>query len=204
MNKYALIGLIVGWCILKIVEYYFLSYFTIALLWLGLSLILLIAFIIQLAKLIKERKLITKLRISKVVVFAVLFYLTLYPLTVQKLMEKADWKLFYSKRMEIVEQVKQKDLMPNVEHNKWLCKLPYDFPVISNGGNEIGISQNEIDSSVTVTFFIFRNFFDATSYFFIYTNDNNKKKALEHLIEIDPEYNWKINDNWYRTCKEVG
>lgn len=165
-----------------------------------MSILLLIVSVVQLIKLIKERKTITKLRIVKVTVFAALFYFTFNAPIIHNQIEKIDWKIFYNKRMEIVEQVKQKELRSNTEYNDQLIKLPFDFPVISNGGNEIIVSQNEENDSITVTFYIFRNFFDATSFYFIYTNDDTKKKKLDELVNREPKFNWKIDDNWYRTC----
>jgi hypothetical protein len=202
MDNRKLMYLILGWFFIKIIEYYFIPYFIVVLLWIGLSLTLLIIAIIQLVKLIKERNSITKLRIQSVIVLFVLFYLTFSRFFVNGLIEKVDWAMFYNKRMEIVQQVERKELNPNVSWNGWVCELPFEFPVISNGGNDIGIDRNAENKTLTVTFWVYRNFFSAPSTCFIYTNDNKQKKELEELIIKDPNNNWKIEDNWYRTRRE--
>ena len=51
-----------------------------------------------------------------------------------------------------MEQVKNKELNPNVSWNGWVCELPFEFPVVSNGGNDIGITRNEENNGTTVTF----------------------------------------------------
>ena len=202
MNKNTLIFIVIGWFLLKLIEYYFIPYFIVALLWIALSLTLLIITLIQLIKLIKERKFITKLRIQKAIVFSILFYLTFNRLPINKIIEKIDWTIFYNKRMDIVQQVERKELNPNVSWNNWVCELPFEFPVVSNGGNEIGIYRNEENKTLTITFWVYRNFFSAPSTCFVYTNDNEEKKELDILISNDPDNNWKIDKNWYRTFRE--
>ncbi|WP_332914080.1 hypothetical protein [Algoriphagus boritolerans] len=120
---------------------------------------LLILTIIQLVKTIKERKILTKLRIAKLVTFSILFLLTLYRHKTNLAIEKVDWFILENKRNEIVEKVKNKELNPNVSWNGWVCELPFEFPIVSNGGNDIGISRNEENNGTTVTFWVFRNFF---------------------------------------------
>ena len=112
--------------------------------------------------------------------------------------EKVDWLMFLNKRIEIVEQVKKDELRPNVDWNGWVCELPYEFPVVSNGGNDIGIFKNKTDSTLTVQFWIFRNFFDSPSTYFIYTEDKDDIERIEKKISNRPRDNWKIKDNWYR------
>ena len=202
MSQRKLMYFILGWFFITMVEYYFIPYFIVALLWIGLSLTLLTIAINQLLKLVKERNSITKLRIQNVIVFSVLFFLTFSRLLVNGLIEKADWAIFYNNRTEIVKQVERKELNPNVSWNDWVCELPFEFPVVSNGGNDIGIYRNENNKTVTVTFWVYRNFFSAPSTCFVYTNDDKEKKELEEIIIEDPKNNWKIEDNWYRTFRE--
>ena len=83
-----------------------------------------------------------------------------------------------------------------------VCELPYKFPVISNGGNEIGISKNDGTNEITVTFWVFRNFFSAPSTHFEYTNRPEDIKYYNEIIERDPDENWKVEENWYRTFHE--
>ncbi len=91
--------------------------------------------------------------------FSILFLLTLYRHKTNLAIEKVDWFILENKRNEIVEKVKNKELNPNVSWNGWVCELPFEFPIVSNGGNDIGISRNEENNGTTVTFWVFRNFF---------------------------------------------
>jgi hypothetical protein len=202
MNKKVLIYLVVGWVVLTIIEYYFVPYFIVTLLWVVLSFGLLMAAIIQIIKLIKERQSPTRLRVLKVVVFTALFYLTFNHSIINRLIEKVDWLLLYDRRTDIIEKVKQKELNPNVSWNSWICELPYELPVVSNGGNDIGIARNSDDDGLTVTFWVYRNFFSAPSTCFVYTTDLEQMQVLDELITHDPSNNWKIEDHWYRTFRE--
>lgn len=161
-------------------------------------LILLAISVIQLLNAIKERKALTKLRIAKFVTFSILFLLTFFRST-NLVIEKIDWVILENKRAEIVRQVKDKKLNPNVSWNNWVCELPFNFPIVSHGGNDIGIKRNEDAKTTTVTFWVFRNYFDSPSTLFIYTDDKKKIKALERKIKDNPGDNWKIKENWYRT-----
>lgn len=118
------------------------------------------------------------------------------------MIEKVDWKILYSKRTEIVKQVRNNELNPNVDWNGWVCELPFEFPVISHGGNDIGIFRNEEKNTTTVTFWVFRNFFSAPATHLIYTNDSSEIAKIDKLIKQQPQNNWKIEDNWYRTHGE--
>ena len=109
---------------------------------------------------------------------------------------------FYSKRMDVIQEVKNGKLNPNVSWNNWVCELPFEFPIVSNGCNDIGIYRNKINSSVTVIFWVYRNFFTAPSTKFVYSNDREQIKELDHQVLHDPKNNWRINDNWYRTFGE--
>ena len=202
MNKKTLIWIVSLWVVLTLVNYYFVPYFIVALEWIVISLILLIWTIGQIVKLIKERKNLTRQRIASVLVISTLFLLTFFRQPVNQIIEKADWYMFYNKRTEVVEQVKNGELKPNVSWNGWVCELPYEFPVISNGGNDIGISKNDSTDEVTVTFWVFRNFFSAPSTHFVYTNRPEDIKYYNELIQRNPDDNWKIKENWYRTFHE--
>ncbi len=114
------------------------------------------------------------------------------------MIEKIDWHLFYSKRVAIVQQVKSGHLTPNVSWNNWVCELPYEFPIVSNGGNDIGISRNKETNSVTVTFWVYRNFFSAPSTTFVFTDDKEDIAAFDERVAAKPKNNWKLKDGWYR------
>lgn len=202
MTKRTVIYIVIGWFVLTVVEYYNIPYFIKPILWLLLSLGLFILAIIQLIKLFKDQKQLSKIRVFNCIIFSILFYLTFNPKPINRLIEKIDWKIFYNKRMEIVDRVKRKELNPNVSWNNWVCKLPFSFPVISNGGNDIGINRNQKTNTVTVNFWIYRAFFNNPSTYFIYTNDNEEIKQLEIQIANDPKHNWKIQDNWYRALAD--
>lgn len=202
MTRRSLLFIIIGWVILKLVEYYLLPYFVVSLLWIIASATLLIITTVQLLKLIKDRKRLTRNRWLSFASFLILFYLTINSWIVHEMIEKIDWHLFYQKRMEIVKQVKSGHLNPNVSWNSWVCELPYEFPIVSNGGNDIGISRNKETNSVTVTFWVYRNFFDAPSTTFVFTDDKDEIAAFDERVAVKPENNWKLRDGWYRLFGE--
>jgi hypothetical protein len=197
-----LIWIVVIWGTLTVLNYYFVPYFILAIEWLLLSLVLFIWTIVEIGKVINERKNLSKHRLLSSLTICVLLLLTYYRQPVNRLIEKADWYVFYSKRCGIIELVKQGKLTPNGKWHNGICELSYDFPVISNGGNDIVISKNDSTGQVSVTFWVFRNFFNAPSTHFVYTNDLEEIKSIENLIKTKPQDNWKISDNWYRTFCE--
>src|SRR5690554_8037047 len=161
MTKKGLIWTVVAWIILTIVNYYFIPYFFLALIWFGLSFILLIVALFQLGKLLYEIKRLTEFRVLKFLTFATLFLLTFFHTTTSNVIEKIDWFLLENRRTEIINLVKNDQLNLNVKANGWVYELPYKFPVVSNGGNEIGIVRNQETNDITVTFWVFRNYFDS-------------------------------------------
>jgi len=112
--------------------------------------------------------------------------------------EKIDWNINYNKRIEVITKVKSGELKPNVSWNDWVCELPFEYPIISNGGNDIGISKNEKTNEYTISFWIFRNFFDSPSTYLIYSEDLETLERLDKKVKNEPDNNWKIKDNWYR------
>ncbi|ESU21379.1 hypothetical protein FCR2A7T_05520 [Flavobacterium cauense R2A-7] len=114
------------------------------------------------------------------------------------IIEKVDWNVFFYKRNQIVEKVKNGELKPNVSWNNWVCQLPFEFPIISNSGNDIGIRKNENNGKYTIHFWVFRNFLDNPSTYFVYTEDEDDIKAFEEEIKKNPKENWKLEENWYR------
>jgi len=202
MSKKKLILIVIVWIILTLLNYYYVPYFILVFEWILLIGFLLVSTIIQIVKLIQERKQLTRQRIYSLVIIVGLFVMTLYRDIPNRIIEKVDWLAFLNKRIEIVEQVKNNELNPNVELNGWVCELPFEFPVVSNGGNDIGIFKNKTDSSLTVKFWVFRNFFENPSTYFIYTDDEQKLERLEKKINQLPKQNWKIRENWYRIYGE--
>ncbi len=202
MGKKTLIYIIIGWCLLTIIKYYFIPYFIAFLLWALLSFTFLGFAITQVLKIVWEWKSLAKLRIIKFLVFSILFYLTFNQSPFNRLIEKADWSIQYKRRMAIVDKVKSGELNPNGNHNNGLCKLPYEFPVVSHGGNDILIGKSSDSEELIVKFWIFRNFFEAPSIYFVYTTNEKKINELEERVARDPKNNWRIEENWYRTFGE--
>lgn len=161
---------------------------------------LLILLIRQLIKLFNERKDIIINRITNFVLTTIIFCLTLYNFNKlpNRLIEKLDWTIFYNKRNKVINEVLSGNLKPNSEMNNGICELPFDFPIISNGGNDIWISENKDNKSTTIKFWISRGFFESPQTYFIFTNDNESKKYYQELITSKPEFNRKLEENWYR------
>jgi len=80
--------------------------------------------------------------------------------------------------------------------NNGICILPFNFPIVSNGGNDIWIFQNK--NKKTVKFWISRGFFDSPQSYFIYTDDPDTINSINRLIKKYPENNYKIKEHWYR------
>lgn len=157
----------------------------------------------QLIQLFKENKKTTSIRVIKLMVFSILFFLTFNRFMTNQVIENIDWELMKDRRTKIVNQVKKGELKPNVNHNNMVCKLPFEFPVVSNGGNDILISKNVDTNTMSVSFWIFRNFFSSPSTYFTYSDDLRMIQEIEDEILKDPQNNWKIEENWYRTYGEV-
>ena len=200
MKYRKLIILIIVWIVILLINYYLTPFFILPFVWLISTLILLIFTINQLVKFIKERKTLTKQRIISLLITSTLFFLTFYKFygIPNRLIERIDWITLKYKRIEIVQKVKKGVLKPNVKWNKWVCELNFEFPIISNGGNDIGIFKNKKTNSLTIQFWVFRNFFDSPSTYIIYTEDEEQKKIYDKKITENPENNWKLEENWYR------
>lgn len=194
--------LIIAWIILTLVNFYFVPYFLLALEWLLVILVSIILAILWVIKAGKVETIVPKQQTIFYIVTTILIIFTIYPHPINKIIEKIDWHIFYSKRNEIVQMVKNNELNPNVSWNNVLCELPFEFPVISNGGNDILIERVYNTNNVTVTFWIFRNFFSAPSTRIVFTNDITEIRRINNLIEKDPANNWVIEENWYRTFGE--
>lgn len=163
-----------------------------------MSMIFLFATVYQIIKLVKERNYPKKSRILKVLVFAILLTLTFFRNIPNTLIEKADWKILKGKRIEIVQKIKSGELKANGKYNSGICELPFKFPIVSNGGNDVWIIRGTENNSLTVRFWVFRNFFDSPQTLFIYTNDQKTIKRFERKIVEEPKTNWKLDENWYR------
>lgn len=116
----------------------------------------------------------------------------------RSIIEKIDWTISYNRRTQIVKEVLKGSLKANTDMNNGICKLPFDFPIISNGGNDICIYENKTDKTKTIKFWISRGFFNSPQTYFIFTNDSETKKYYQELIKTEPQNNWKLEGNWYR------
>ncbi len=192
------VWMVAAWALLMLINYYYVPFFILGIEWLGLCLFFLVATLVQVVRLVKNGKSGWLFRVQKTLLFITLLLLTFYNMP-GKLIEKADWAILFNRRMQIVAQVRSGELKPNVSWNGWVCELPYEFPVVSNGGNDIGIARNATGDTVTVSFWVFRNFFDAPSTYFVYTTDTAEIRHIENKIREEPDHNWKLRDNWYRT-----
>ena len=192
--------LVIIWLVFAFADYFYLPYFVQPFSWLLVCITLLILLVRQIIKTIKERKNLKTKRILNLSITLTLFFLTFYNFNKipNSFMEKVDWTISYNKRQQIVKDVLNDQLKPNTEMNNDICKLSFDFPIISNGGNDIWIYENKTERTRTIKFWISRGFFDSPQTYFIFTNDNETKKQYQELIKIRPEYNWKLEENWYR------
>ena len=138
-------------------------------------------------------------RMLKLTIVIILFGLTFYGLNYipQLIIEKTDWFVLYNARKNIIDEVKKNKLKPNVYYNGFMCELPYEFPIVSNGGNDIAIHYND-EKQCTIEFYVFRNFFEAPSTKIVYSENPENINYYEEKIKHDPDNNWKIEKNWYR------
>ncbi|KQR93718.1 hypothetical protein ASG01_07575 [Chryseobacterium sp. Leaf180] len=192
--------LVVLWIVFVFADYLYLPYFVKPLSWILVCVTLVILLVKQIIKVIKEGKNLQPYRLLNLFITAMLLFLTVYNFNKipHSIIEKLDWSISYNKRQKIVKEVLAGKLKPNTEMNYGIYRLPFDFPVISNGGNDIWIDENKNNSMKTIKFWISRGFFDSPQTYFIFTNDTKSKKYYEEKIKTKPEYNWKIEENWYR------
>jgi energy-coupling factor transporter transmembrane protein EcfT len=180
------------------------SWFFIPFLWIIVCILLFVITIIYFIQLIKKIK--TKKNIEILIKFSMLvslFFLTTFKFNYlpQILLEKIDWVILFDKRNEVVKKVKNGDLRPNVSWNGVICELPFEFPIVSNGGNNIVIELNE-DEKYTIVFYVFANFFENPSTKFVYTESDKNIQYFERKIKEHPSNNWKLRENWYRIYGE--
>lgn len=192
--------LIIIWLVFAFADYFYLPYFIQPFSWLLVCITLLILFVRQVIKTIRERKNIKTNRILNLTTTLILFFLTFYNFNKipHSIIEKIDWLVLFNKREKIVQEVFTGKLLPNTKMNNGICRLPFNFPIISNGGNDIWIYQSKTKKTKTIKFWISRGFFDSPQTYFIFTNDNETKKDYEEQIKTKPKYNWKLAENWYR------
>ena len=206
MRHKKLILLISIWIIIVLLDYYLLPYFIQPIIWIFTVIVLLVFIIKQIIKTSKEYPEDLKIRIVILLTLGILFTLTFYNFNKipRKIIEKVDWMVLYNKRNKIVDDVKSGKLKPNTGLNNGICKLPFNFPIVSNGGNDIWLFQNNNNNNnnnKTIKFWISRGFFDSPQSYFIYTNDPETINSINRLITKYPENNYKIKENWYRVLE---
>ncbi len=200
-NLKGYLTLLVVWVLIQIFTFYLFPFFVIPFIWLLVILFFFVLIIRSLIILFKNKKVPTifRQRILKLAIVLILFSLTFYKVNhvPQLIIEKLDWVVLYNQRKNIIDEVKSSKLQPNVSYSDFMCELPYEFPVVSNGGNDIAIYHSD-ENEYTIVFFVFRNFFEAPSTKIIYFENLDNIKYFEEKIKRNPGDNWKIRDNWYR------
>ena len=113
-----------------------------------------------------------KKRIFKFLFALTILFLTILDFIPQNLIERLDWTLLYNKRMEIVEDIKKDKI--NLENDKdfYLYNVPFEYPVVSNGGNKI-VVRKDIEKKYTIEFFISKFSFFSPDSKYIYTESKN-------------------------------
>lgn len=177
--------LIIIWLVFAFADYFYLPYFVQPFSWLLVCITLLILLIKQIIKVVKERKNLQTNRILNFSITLTLFLLTFYNFNKipNLIIEKIDWNISYNKRTQIVKDVLSEKLKPNTKMNNGICRLSFDFPIVSNGGNDIWIYGDKSGKTKTVKFWISRGFFESPQIYFIYTNDNIMKENYNNLIK---------------------
>jgi hypothetical protein len=196
--------LLLFWLIYVFADYFYLTYFVQPFSWFLVCLALLVLSIRHAVKAINEQKDFKVDRIVSLLITFTLFLLTFYNFNKipRSIIEKIDWTISFNKRNSTVNNVLAGKLKPNTQLNNGICKLPFDFPIISNGGNDILIYKNKLESTETIKFWISRGFFESPQIYFIFTNDKETKKRYNELIRAKPEYSWQLEDNWYRIMEQ--
>lgn len=158
IEKFNLSGyliLITVWIFIQLLSFYVFDFFIIPFIWLITIFVLLIIIIKNLIYTIKNRNVALLLYqgLLKLNITIILFGLTFYGLSYvpQLIIEKLDWVVLYNQRKNIIDEVKSSKLQPNVSYNDFMCELPYEFPVVSNGANDIAIFHSD-ENEYTIVF----------------------------------------------------
>jgi hypothetical protein len=189
-----LLFIIIGWILLKLFEYYYLDWILWFPLWIIIIIILLILIVKYLIEMIKIKNNI-KYRIIKLFIIVGLFILSIFPMKTHYFISRIDWAILYPIRNNIVEKIINDEIVLTKEFN-YYYKYPYILPIISHRGNEVVVIKN--NNKIIIIFYIFKELFDESSEYFVYTNDLMVVNDFEKLLKEKHEYNWKIKDNWYK------
>jgi hypothetical protein len=197
MNKKFIIIFSALWIFYKIFEYYFVPSFIWPLFWIGISCIILFSIIVQISELMKNRKNVKIIRIINLIVLVIILFFNIEDRFISRIIEKVDWIILFKLRNDTVEKVIGNELNPNVEWNNISCKLPFKFPIISDGENAINIHRYD-DKTLMVEFYADRTFFENKQTEIVYTNNNKMINNIEEYILNNSKNNWKLKENWYR------
>ncbi|KIL43121.1 hypothetical protein KR50_35240 [Jeotgalibacillus campisalis] len=114
----------------------------------------------------------------------------LFTVPFNQIVLEMDFNMNKSERLEVVAQVQDGSLQPNVMHNSSLIRLPEEYSSLSNGGGEIVVEKHEDDYSVL--FFTFRGILDGFSGF-VYSN----KKPETNAFGGDFKEVERMAEDWY-------
>src|SRR5690554_7722276 len=144
LSLYNILAII--WLSIQILIFYLIPYFVIPLLWFLIILFLFILIIRNIFLVFKNsRNLQFSEKIIKIGFVFILFISTFFRFNyvAQRIIEKVDWLVLYNQRITVIKKVKNNELKSTVSWNGFICELPFEFPIVSNGGNDIGIFYNE-------------------------------------------------------------
>lgn len=154
------------------------------------SILLFITYIIcfkfSIKKITKDKSIINIITICILIINAIL--IIFFPFEVAK--TNLELKLYNDEREEIIEMIKNKDLVAD-EHGN--AKLPKDLKKTSTSG-EISIYQNDENGQV-IGFWIFRGMLSGSTELIYSSNGEElirKNEAISSITSIE-----KLKDNWY-------
>lgn len=106
---------------------------------------------------------------------------------------ESDFHAKLNARTEVIEKIRSGELVNNVDYNKTLIYLPFGFPNVSRGGNDILYTDD--NGKLMVFFFTYRGIIDNYSGI-IYKEDNRPPTADDFNCGemLDSK---KFRDNWF-------
>ncbi|MCD7936010.1 MAG: hypothetical protein LUG98_04050 [Tannerellaceae bacterium] len=188
-------GVLIGWSLLQLAQFYWIDWFFVGFVRLGILFILLVLLIQTIIKLLKERKTQPVWRSTQLLLFGCLLYYSISPGLVNRYIEKADWMLLYNQRIKVVKQVEAGQLYPD---SNGFCQLPSRLFPLSES-DEISISKDPENGNLSVIFYIYRGFFEGSTTSYVYTTNQKSIDRIEERSRINPHLNRKLRENWYRT-----
>ena len=175
------------WLLWKLLSYYFIPSIIAFVIWSVIGLTFLILSIIQIDLLITQKS----AQFQKVSIFIVLTCLSIFHYPLDTAIEKVDWLILYNKRCEAVEFLKK-----SANGNRQFY-LPYSFPILSRENNRIDVYKS--NKILSIKFWIREENDEVSSPIFEYTNDPNRIQIINKSIQKEPDRNWELEANWFRT-----